>query len=91
MCGHGWFDSKGGFYTPVAQVVERRSPKPHVAGSSPAGSACVPYEGAAHHAGCLAAYVPDTAAPTVLRLSVKLNVWVLLICRHSSTGRAAVL
>lgn len=47
VCRHGWFDSKGGFYTPVAQVVEQRSPKPHVAGSSPAGSACVPYEGAA--------------------------------------------
>lgn len=29
------------FYTPVAQVVEQRPPKPHVAGSSPAGSACV--------------------------------------------------
>ena len=47
VCRHGWFDSKGGFYTPVAQAVEQRSPKPHVAGSSPAGSACVPYEGAA--------------------------------------------
>lgn len=35
------------FYTPAAQVVEQRSPKPHVAGSSPAWSACVPYEGAA--------------------------------------------
>lgn len=47
VCRHGRFDSKGGFYTPVAQVVEQRSPKPHVAGSSPAGSACVPYEWAA--------------------------------------------
>lgn len=42
VCKHGWFDSKGGFYTPVAQEVEQRSPKPHVAGSNPAGSACVP-------------------------------------------------
>ena len=29
------------FYTPVAQVAEQRPPKPPVAGSSPAGSACV--------------------------------------------------
>ena len=42
VCKHGWFDSEGGFYTPVAQEVEQRSPKPHVAGSNPAGSACVP-------------------------------------------------
>lgn len=66
MCRHGWFDSKGGFYIPVAQLVERWSPKPEDAGSVPAGNAiCVPCEGAAQHAGCLAAYVPDTAAPTV--------------------------
>lgn len=35
----GWFESKSGFCTPVAQVVEHRSPKPDVAGSTPAGSA----------------------------------------------------
>ena len=48
VCRHGWFDSKGGFYTPVAQVVEQRSPKPHVAGSSPAGSARLCMTGGRH-------------------------------------------
>ena len=32
---------RAAFYIPVAQVVEQRSPKPHAAGSSPAGSACM--------------------------------------------------
>lgn len=63
MCKHGWFDSKGGFYIPVAQVMEQRSPKPQTAGLSPAGNAsCVPCEGAAQIAGHLAAKVPDAAA-----------------------------
>lgn len=47
-----------------------------------------PMRGAAQIAGYSAAKVPDAAAPTVLRLSVKLNARVLLICRHSSIGRA---
>lgn len=63
MFRHGWFDSKGGFYIPVAQLVERWSPKPEAAGSVPAGNAsCVPCEGAAQIAGHLAAKVPDAAA-----------------------------
>lgn len=45
VCRHGWFDSKGGFCIPVAQVMEQRSPKPQAAGLIPAGNACVPYEG----------------------------------------------
>lgn len=28
VCRHGWFDSKGGFFTLVAQLAERWSPKP---------------------------------------------------------------
>ena len=58
---------RAAFYIPVAQSVEQRSPKPHVAGSSPAGSACVPCEGAAQIAGHLAAKVPDAAALHRLR------------------------
>ena len=80
---------RAAFYIPVVQVMEQRSPKPQAAGLSPAGNAiCVPCEGAAQIAEHLAAKVPDAAAPTVLRLSVKLNARVLLICRHSSIGRA---
>ena len=39
VCRHGWFDSKGGFCIPVAQVMEQRSPKPQAAGLIPAGNA----------------------------------------------------
>lgn len=54
---------RAAFYIPVVQVMEQRSPKPQVAGLSPAGNAsCVPCEGAAQIAGHLAAKVPDAAA-----------------------------
>ena len=57
------------FYTPVAQVVEQRSPKPPVAGSSPAGSACVDWVDGNAIAGHPAAKVPDAAvSPTWSRL-----------------------
>ena len=39
---------RAAFYTPAAQVVEQRSPKPQVAGSSPAWSARLCMTGGRH-------------------------------------------
>lgn len=64
----GGSSPRAAFYIPVAQLVERWSPKPEAAGSVPAGNAiCVPCEGAAQIAGNLAAKVPDAAALYRLR------------------------
>ena len=63
---------RAAFYIPVAQSVDRWSPKPKAAGSVPAGNAiCVPCEGAAQIAGHLAAKVPDAAALHPFTLSEK--------------------
>ena len=63
------------FYIPVAQVMERRSPKPQDAGLSPAGNAiCVAYEEAAQTPTIPAAYVLDGAAPRPVSACPELNV-----------------
>ena len=58
-------------YIPVAQSVERWSPKPKAAGSGPAGNARLDVRGGRRSigiAGHLAAKVPDAAAPTPFEL-----------------------
>lgn len=68
------------FYTPVAQVVEQRSPKPPVAGSSPAGSACVDWVDGKRNSGA--------SGRESSRYSGFTDMEPLVLCRHSSIGRA---